>query len=104
VFVFPTMFDEPFGLALLEAMGCGLACIASRRGGVPEFAKDAVVYVDPSDPQEFGAAIHRLLTDDAAAIDLGRRARQAALAVTVDSQFEKFAAVLAGAAGRRSDR
>lgn len=104
VFVFPTMFDEPFGLALLEAMACGLACIASRRGGVPEFARDAVVYVDPTDPQEFGAAIHRLLTDDAAARELGQRARAAALDFTLDAQFEKFAEVLAGAAGRRSDR
>ena len=64
------MFDEPFGLALLEAMACGLACIASPRGGVPEFARDAVVYADPTDPQEFGAALHRLLTDDDAAVEL----------------------------------
>jgi len=104
VLVFPTMFDEPFGLALLEAMACGLACIASPRGGVPEFARDAVVYADPTDPQEFGAALHRLLTDDDAAVELGQRARRAAVDFTLSAQFEKFLAVLVGAPGSRGDR
>ena len=94
VFVFPTMFDEPFGLALLEAMACGLACVAAPRGGVPEFAGDAVVYADPADPEAFGAAVERLLTDDAAAQDLGRRARERALTLTLDAQFKRFHQVL----------
>ncbi|MBK6440750.1 MAG: glycosyltransferase family 4 protein [Actinomycetales bacterium] len=98
VFVFPTMFDEPFGLALLEAMACGLACVAAPRGGVPEFAADAVLYADPADPEAFGAAVQRLLTDDAAAQDLGRRARERALTLTLDAQFDRFRQVLAGSA------
>ncbi len=96
VFVFPTMFDEPFGLALLEAMACGLACVAAPRGGVPEFAGDAVLYADPADPEAFGAAVERLLTDDAAALDLGQRARERALTLTLDAQFDRFRQVLAG--------
>ena len=88
------MFDEPFGLALLEAMACGLACVAAARGGVPEFAGDAVVYADPADPEVFGAAVERLLTDDAAAQDLGRRARERALTLTLDAQFKRFHQVL----------
>lgn len=96
VFVFPTMLDEAFGLVLLEAMACGLACIAAPRGGVPEFAKDAVVLVDPADADAFGGALEWLMTDDAAALDLGRKARQRALEFTTGRQYERLREVLFG--------
>lgn len=32
-------FDEPFGLAMTEAMACGVPVIATRRGSVPEVVK-----------------------------------------------------------------
>lgn len=95
VFVFPTMLDEAFGLALLEAMACGLACIASPRGGVPEFARDAVVFVDPADPTEFAGALEWLLTDDAAAQRLGAAARRRALEFTTARQYRRLREVLA---------
>jgi len=99
LFVFPTMLDEAFGLVLLEAMACGLACIASPRGGVPEFARDAVVFVDPKDPDEFGGAIEWLLSDDAAAIELGQKARMRAMEFTTARQYERLRDVLFGRGG-----
>lgn len=94
VFVFPTMLDEAFGLVLLEAMACGVACIASPRGGVPEFARDAVVFVDPNNAEEFGGALEWLLTDDQAARDLGEKARRRALDFTTARQYERLREVL----------
>jgi len=36
VYLFPTQWEEPFGLTLIEALHCGCFCIASKLGGVPE--------------------------------------------------------------------
>ncbi|MBV2196076.1 MAG: glycosyltransferase family 4 protein [Flavobacterium sp.] len=35
-YLFPTLCHEGFGLSLIEALHCGLYCIASHEGGVPE--------------------------------------------------------------------
>ena len=95
VFCMPSQWDEPFGLALLEAMSCGLACVASRRGGVPEVGGDAVVYVDPTKTDDFAAAIEWLLTDDTAARDLGQRARARAELFSSEAQFTRLRDVVA---------
>ena len=36
VYLFPTLWQEGFGLSLIEALHCGCYCIASALGGVPE--------------------------------------------------------------------
>ena len=96
IFVFPTMLDEAFGLVLLEAMASGLACIASPRGGVPEFARDAVILLDPNDSKEFGGTLEWLLTDDAAAVELGQKARARALEFTTHRQYQRLREVIFG--------
>jgi glycosyltransferase involved in cell wall biosynthesis len=34
--LFPVQWEEPFGIAVIEAMACGTPVIASRRGSLPE--------------------------------------------------------------------
>ena len=36
VFLFPTLWEEPFGLVLIEAMSCGTPVIAYPHGAIPE--------------------------------------------------------------------
>ncbi|HEY7545646.1 MAG TPA: glycosyltransferase family 4 protein [Blastocatellia bacterium] len=38
--LFPSVWDEPFSITLLEAMSCGLAVIATNTGGSPEIVED----------------------------------------------------------------
>jgi len=90
VFVFPSAWDEPFGLGLLEAMASGLACVTTKRGGLPEVGGDAVVYVEPNDPTALARAIDELLADDQLADELGTRARARALLFSTQQQFERF--------------
>jgi glycosyltransferase involved in cell wall biosynthesis len=40
-----------------EAMACGTALVASRRGGLPEVGGDAARYIDPEDTAGFAAVV-----------------------------------------------
>ena len=64
VFVLPSKY-EPFGMTVLEAMGCGTAVVATRLGGIRHVLNDNKdsLLVDPSDADQFGAALQKILTD-----------------------------------------
>lgn len=69
--------SEPFGIAIVEAMGCGKAVIGSRTGGIPEIITDGEdgLLVDPDDPDQLADAIRRLLADPELRLRLGTKAR-----------------------------
>ncbi len=55
VFLFPTQWEEPFGLVLLEAMACGVPVIAFDKGAVPEIIEDGKTgYIIASSQQDEG--------------------------------------------------
>lgn len=39
-FLFPTLWEEPFGLVVIEAMSCGTPVIAYPHGAIPEIVED----------------------------------------------------------------
>jgi glycosyltransferase involved in cell wall biosynthesis len=47
--VMPSHWQEPFGLAALEARSLGVPCIATRDGGLPEAAGRDALYCEPAD-------------------------------------------------------
>ena len=49
VAVLPSMWDEPFGLTVLEAMAAGLPLITTRSGGIPEICEGVATIVDRDD-------------------------------------------------------
>ncbi len=55
--VFPILWDEPFGMVMIEAMACGTPVVAMRRGSVPEVVVDGVTGILCDDPAELPAAI-----------------------------------------------
>jgi glycosyltransferase involved in cell wall biosynthesis len=46
-------------------MGCGVPTIVSNRASLPEIGGEAVLQVDPDDPDALAEAMHRALTDSA---------------------------------------
>jgi alpha-1,3-rhamnosyl/mannosyltransferase len=91
---------EGFGLPVLEAMACGVPCVVSDRGSLPEVGGDVAVQVDPDDPEAMAAAIARVLTDGTLRADLGRRGRERAAAFswarTARATLDVYDRVLAG--------
>ncbi|MBS3792530.1 glycosyltransferase [Candidatus Bipolaricaulota bacterium] len=67
-----TALYEPFGLAPLEAMSCGLPAVVTNQGGPTESMKDEEtgerygVLVDPEDPDEIADGLLELLTSEEA--------------------------------------
>jgi glycosyltransferase involved in cell wall biosynthesis len=76
VFALPTL-QEPFGLAFLDAMACGLPCVGTRVEAVPEIVRegDTGLLVPPGDPVALAAALERLLRDPTRARAMGARGR-----------------------------
>ena len=47
--VLPSMWDEPFGLTIVEAMAAGVPLIATRSGGIPELCEGVATLVERAD-------------------------------------------------------
>jgi len=82
VYVQPSIRPEPFGLALVEAMAAGRACIASAAGGPLDIIEDGVngMLVPPGDSVALAGAIGTLWNDAGLRARLGAAARTTALA------------------------
>jgi phosphatidyl-myo-inositol dimannoside synthase len=70
---------EGFGIALVEAAGCGLPVVAGNSGGIPDAVRDGETgfLVAAEDPAAFADGICRVLADPALAQQLGRNGRRA---------------------------
>ena len=56
--VFPIVWDEPFGMVMIEAMACGTPVVALRRGSVPEVVVDGVTGIVCDTADQLPDAIH----------------------------------------------
>jgi spore coat protein SA len=64
IFCCPSVWNDPFPLAPIEAMASGLPVVASRTGGIPEaLAYGGGVMVPPNDPAALAAALEDLVGD-----------------------------------------
>jgi len=79
--VVPSIWAEPFGLTVLEAMSAGTAVIASEVGGIPEFLENGRngITVRPNDPEALASKIDELLDNDKYRQKLGKEARETVL-------------------------
>ena len=99
VYCLPSMVgEETFGLAVLEAMACGIPPVVPRLDGLPEVVGDAGIVVPASEyrdeigsfagtvcPMAMSAAINGLLNDKDRRLKLGEKAAQRARNFTWDA-------------------
>ncbi len=80
---------ESFGLAVLEAMACGVPAVCSRVGGVPEVVRDGVegYLVTPRDTKTMAARALEILTDPGRQERMGKAARERALSQFCSSRI-----------------
>lgn len=78
----PTVYQEPKGLFVAEALAAGVPVVLPNHGGFPEWiaATGGGVLVEPENPAALAAAIGRLLDAPAERRRLGRSGREAILA------------------------
>ena len=81
VTIYPSLYEEPFGLGVLEAMASGSPVVVSRSGGMPEFVADGRTgYVVPQgDPHALAERCVELLTRPRRAAVMSGLARRAVL-------------------------
>jgi glycosyltransferase involved in cell wall biosynthesis len=79
--VYPSVFEEPFGLVMLEAMATARPVIVSRSGGMPEVITDGVngFVVSKGDPVSLAEQCVRLLRDPVLNREMGQQGRRIAL-------------------------
>ena len=89
VVVFPSEWEEPFGLVPLEAMACGTPVVATATGGSAEFLFDGANFLRfaPRDHLALAAAIRRLALEPA----LRRHVVEGGLATVAQLDVDRLA-------------
>ncbi|MBV8693225.1 MAG: glycosyltransferase family 4 protein [Actinobacteria bacterium] len=88
--LFPTEWEEPFGIVPLEAMACATPVIATGTGGSGEFLVDGYNcrQFPPGDAAALAAAVERLASDAALRARLVDGGLRTAATLTVDALAE----------------
>lgn len=81
VCVVPSVWDEPLGLVVLEAMATKTPVVVTRKGGIPLMVKDGLngFFVRPRNAKEIAEKVGLLLSNDGLRKKMGERARQTVL-------------------------
>ncbi len=72
--VVPSVWEEPFGIVVLEGLACGCVPLVTRSGGLPDAVGDCGVVVARDDPAALADGIQALLADTGLQDDFRARA------------------------------
>lgn len=93
VFVAPSVWDEPLGMVILEAMAYATPVVVTRKGGIPLAVKDGVngLFIKPRNSRDIADKVNALLADDPRRQQMGQSARKIVEGkFTWDKIAEKF--------------
>jgi polysaccharide biosynthesis protein PelF len=86
--------SEGFPYTVIEAMACGVPCVATDVGGVREAIDDTGLVVPPRDPEALAQAMGELLVDPVRRRELGERAcSRARRLFTIEGQIDAYARI-----------
>jgi glycosyltransferase involved in cell wall biosynthesis len=74
--VFPSIANETFGIAIAEAMACGVPVLSTTVGGIPEVVGDAGILVPPADEELLADALERFIVNPDVRKETGARGRE----------------------------
>lgn len=97
VAVVPSKWQEAAGNVIIEAMACGLPVIATRRGGIPEYAdRRACLLVDVGNDfiNCLERAMMQMINDEERYFDMKRNAREIALHYDKSVYYKNFCTLL----------
>lgn len=97
--VLPSLWPEPFGSVVHEAMSRGTAVIGTTPGGHADMIEDGVtgILTPAGDVDALYAAMERLIADAALRRRLGENARERARAFAADAVVPRYVRMYAGA-------
>jgi glycosyltransferase involved in cell wall biosynthesis len=81
VFLFTSVWPEPFGRTVVEAMASQVVVVGTRTGGAAEILADGrnALTFEPGDANALAARVMRVTRDPVLRRELARRGRQEAL-------------------------
>ena len=93
--VVPSIWEEPFGLVVLEAMAAGKPVVASAIGGITDIVTDGVdgLLAQPGRAESFAAAIRRLLENREERESMGSAAAQTARRYAPETMLDEIEAL-----------
>lgn len=108
VFVAPSVWDEPLGLVILEAMACNTPVVVTRKGGIPLAVKEGYngLFVRARNSAEIVEKVNKLLDNESYRLKMGQNARKSVeqkfsweiISAKFEKRYEKFARKPNGAA------
>ncbi|MGH9049763.1 MAG: glycosyltransferase, partial [Acidimicrobiia bacterium] len=103
--LFPSEWEEPFGLVPVEAMACGTPVVATGTGGSAEFLRDGYncVFFEAGDSHAFAAAVRRLRDAPAVRTQLVRGGLHTADELDIERLADVFEQWHVAAAARFAD-
>lgn len=78
VFVAPSIWDEPLGLVILEAMACQTPVVVTRKGGIPLAVKEGFngLFVKSRNSTDIVAKVNKLFDNETMRLKMGQNARK----------------------------
>lgn len=95
--VLPSMWDEPAGMTMVEAMACGMPLVTTVSGGIPEYVGEGnclLVERDGDIVAHLAESIDDLLNDKEKAEAIGRKAADRAARYDLEFYYQQFMAIL----------
>jgi glycosyltransferase involved in cell wall biosynthesis len=100
--LFPSQWEEPFGIVVAEAMACGCPVVASAHGAPPDLVGDTGLLAPPTDAAAWAERLLELARDPDRRHDLAdRAARRAREEFALPAMLDRYQELLERVARKR---
>ncbi|MFC1740744.1 glycosyltransferase family 4 protein [Pseudomonadota bacterium] len=100
IYAFPSVWEEPFSISLVEAMTSGMAVVATQTGGTGEILQDGFngLQFEVNNPESCASAILKLLNNQELCKNLSKNAVDSTRHLTIERMSDKLEQILLRAA------